>query len=219
MKELEQAITDAFAGLVERGELKQIIDKNVKECTERVMRDAFSYNSGFEKALRDHLNANLKIDLSSVGLAEYNATLLGIVKAKLDANISRFADKQFKEQLEELLQSPPLEVKLSEVIEQYRDYVKKDTGEGYFNGTVLVEQDGSFTHVALAAKPGVERFSCDVRFDVHRDRVYSIDLKYHRNITEGLFCGQFYGFERTLFQMWAARTKVNVDAEYLEAAA
>lgn len=218
MNELSQAIQTAFTGMVESGQLTKIIEANVQKSVETVLSEALRSYSPFQKALAEHVQKSLSVDFSNLGLAGYNETILKIIKAKLDASIHKFADKQFAESMDELLQNPPAEIKLSALVKMLSDEAKEDDNhEGISWHLVMSDSSDGWGHLKMDAKPDVRKDDC--RFEIAftaKGEIYRIYIPYSGDVTKKIFAGPFFGFERVLFQMYAAKTKLILDEDAVE---
>lgn len=221
MKELEQAIQTAFTNMVTSGQVTKIIETQIQKTVEHVFVETFRSYSPFCKALTDHVQKTLQVDFAGLGLAGYNETVLRIIKAKLDANVEQFAMGQISKAMDELLKTPPTEIKLSELVDLLKKHVGAGDG-GECGVSCHVEfSDGStlkgWCHVRLDEKP--RQSSRDCRFDVavtDKGEIYRISLPYSGDVTKRMFAGPFYGFECALFQMYAAKTRLIIDEDNVD---
>lgn len=217
MKELEQAITTAFADMVDSGKLKKTIEDAVQGSVARALTDCFHSYSPFHKSLSEHINKSLGVDLSSLGLSGYNATLLQIIKAKLDANICRFADEQFAKSLEKLLADAPPEIKLSDLVEKFRRFANDENECDNGISCHLVMSEGScrgYGRLHLDIKSGKDAWNCRYHISfADKGEIYNISLPDSGDPSKRIFAGPFYGFDRMLFQMYAAKTKLILDRD------
>lgn len=214
MKELEQAIQTAFAGMVSSGQLGKIIETNVQKAVEKTLDDVFKSYSPFQKNLTEHIQKTLNVDFGGIGLAGYNEIVLKIIKAKLDASVFKFAEKQISASLDELLENPPAEIKLSELVEMLSKEARAEDNHERGISCHVVENDNNdrWGTVKLDKKPRVAARDC--QFDIaytDKGEIYRIGIPYHGDVTKKLFAGPFFGFERALFQMYAAKTRLILD--------
>jgi hypothetical protein len=145
-----------------------------------------------------------------LGLAGYNDIILKIVKEKLDNGIEAFGKAQIEKDLEELLKAPPAEIKLSELIEQMKSRARGDHDS---ECTCLIEwgSNDGWGRVYLDEGSAKSRRDCKYELAFTKDgEIYSFSID-GRDPSKKMFCGPFYAFERTLFQMYAAKTKLIMD--------
>ena len=213
MKELEQIVQHALAQMAESGQFNKIVEAMVHKSVEEIISQCFNYGGPFQKQLAEAINKNIHIDFSHLGLAGYNQTLLNIIKAKLDSSIVQFAQKQISEGLDQLFATPPAEIKLSELVELYKKYLAEDDRdkEMEINAKVIRSEgcDG-YWRLKLDGVPNKYGKQFEIACD-NKGNIYSISAPYHGDLTKALFAGPFYGFERALWQMYAAKTKLVID--------
>lgn len=220
MKELQAAIETAFTGMVERGELNKVITEALEKSVTSVIKQTFETYSPFQKALKEHVEKTLVINFDDLGLAGYNALLLKIIKSRVEASIFQVAEKQITAGLDELMANPPSEFKLSELIKEFRESTKGDRppDDGIsFHCKAADSSDGYF-HCAFDEKSRKSEYDCGYRFAVtDKGEIYSLKFPYEGDVTKGLFVGHRFGFERTLFQLWAAKSKIVMDVDDVDA--
>lgn len=217
MKELEQAMTAVFAKMVANGDLNQIVEESVKGAVKRVIADCFTSYSPFHKQLGEHINKTLAVDFSALGLAGYNDFLLKVIKTKLDAAVFQFAEQHISQGLDELLKPAPKEIKLSALIELLREARREDlTGEedGISWHVRKAGTVSRYRYVHLDPKRGKSYDECGYQLSVtDQGEVYRLVLPWSGDVSKKIFAGPFYGFDRALFQMYAAKTKLILDEE------
>jgi len=198
----------AFAALAADGKLEAIVKARVAKCVEDAINDATGYNSDFINGLKAYVKAELPMDFSGIGLAGYNAELIKMIRGRLDASLLAWMDKSISESMGDLLEPPPAEMKVSEMVklfaetldEHERDELrvrcKDDDGmvKGYWSIEMTVGSRQSETwRVAVGGRDG---------------EIYSISVPYHGEITKRLFTARTWGFERALFRLYAGKTKI-----------
>lgn len=212
MKELETAITAAFTKMAETGAIQKIIEQKIEKTVEDILGDLLRSYSDFGKGLKETIQNSLNVDLRELGLAGYNDIILKIVKTKLDASMEVFGKEQIEKDLEELLKSPPAEIKLSELVEQLKE---GHEDEDHYQCTCIVawsDTDG-YGRVYLHEDGEKSKSQCSYELAFAKNgRIYSFSIE-GRDPSKKIFCGPFYGFERTLFQMYTAKTRLIIDED------
>lgn len=152
------------------------------------------------------------MDLRQLGLVGYNEIVLKIVKAKLDASVEVFGKAQIEKDLEELLKSPPAEIKLSDLVEQMKEAHKDDER---YECTCIVDwgtSDG-WGRVYLDKNGDKRKNDCEHSLAFTKEgEIYSFSID-RCDPSKKMFFGPTYGFERSLFQMYAAKTKLIIDED------
>src|SRR4051812_9474145 len=116
MKELENAVTAAFRGMVSSGKLNQIIEKKIGETVEDVIGSALRPYSDFGKSLSTAVQGALHIDANKLALPGYNEIVLQIVKKKLEHGLEVIGKERLEKDLEHLLSGGvPQEITISKL--------------------------------------------------------------------------------------------------------
>jgi hypothetical protein len=219
MKELETAIVAAFNKMAETGAIQTIIENKIEKTVADILDGILKSYSDFGKNLATHIQQSLNVDLSQLGLVGYNDIVLKIIKAKLDDSINIIGKNRLEKELSELLVNPPAEIKLSQLVtdmkESYQD-------RGYSQCTCIVEDSAyssticqAYLRIYLDAKEK-DKNSCEYRLGVtDKGEVYSFNIS-GRDPAKTIFVGPSYGFDRALFQMYTAKTKLIVDEDEVE---
>lgn len=217
MKELEQVVSNAFSNIVTAGVIEKAIEEKLTKTITSIINDELQSYSEFGKQLNEHVKRAVKVDFSQLGIPGYNDLILKIIRQRVDANLNKQIEKHVTEQLDELLAPAPDEIKLSELV---ADFIKFQAEKQSYSCscdlperiTLGVSTDGSFTHVYLDKEHGSDRYECPWRIDTMDGRVYSVRIN-EIDPKNALFIGPMYGFERKLFQLYAAGTKLVIDAD------
>jgi hypothetical protein len=215
MKELESAIVAAFTKMAETGAIQAIIEKKIEKTVDEILGDALRSYSDFGKNLSEVIKGAMNVDLRQLGLVGYNDIVLKIVKAKLDHSMEVFGKAQIEKYLEELLKCPPAEIKLSELVEQLKEAHSDDER---YECTCIVEwgKSDGWGRVYLDKNGDKRKYDCEHSLSFTKEgEIYSFSIE-GRDPSKKIFCGPFYGFERTLFQMYAAKTRLIVDEDDVE---
>lgn len=215
MKELESAIVAAFSKMAETGAIQTIIEKKIEKTVEEILSEALRSYSEFGKGLTGIIKASLNVDLHQLGLVGYNDIILKIVRAKLDTSMEVFGKAQIEKDLEELLKSPPAVIKLSELVEQLKE---KHCDGDFHECTCIVDWGNSdgWGRVYLDKDADKRKNDCEHSLAFTKEgEIYSFSID-GRDPSKKIFCGPFYGFERTLFQMYAAKTKLVIDKDEVD---
>ena len=220
MKEMQAAIETAFKQMVESGALNKVITESVEKSVTSVIKQTFESYSPFQKALTENVNKSLVINFDDLGLAGYNDMLLKIIKSRVDASIFKTAEKQITEGMDELMASPPAEVKLSDLVKEFRKYAAEDRPPDSEISFHCKDSDSStgYFQCAMDEKSGKPHYDCGYRFAVtDKGEIYSLKFPHEGDVTKGLFVGRRFGFEKTLFQLWACKTKMVMDVDDVDA--
>lgn len=219
MQDLTNAVNEVLKRIIASDTIEKAIEAQLTKTIQREVESALSSYSEFGKELDAAIKSALKVDFSGLGLTGYNDVIIKIVRAQVDANVNNLLAKQVEEQMTELLAPPPAEIKLSKLVEQFIEANKPD---GYSCScddsdriTLIVEHsdyNDQSGWVYLDKAEGMEKYQCSTRLAYNDQRVYSIKID-DKDPSKTMFVGPLFKFERSLFQMYAAGTKLIIDGD------
>lgn len=201
MKELEEAITKTFGDMVASGKLTEIIEGHVQKSVDSVFRSFFETYSPFQEALQEYINQNLRVNFEGLGLA---------------AAVFKFAEKQITQGLEYIFEGAPAEIKLSALVAMLEESERQDDSqsEGISCHVELDKYTEGYHWIKLDRKRRKSSDECEYSIAVNKQgEGYNIGLPHRGDVTKKLFAGPFYGFDRALFQLYAAKSKLIIDED------
>ncbi len=218
MRSIEEMVADSMTALQNEGKVESIVKVNLEKAITEAVKDAVTgYNSPFKKALKEYVAGALPMDFKGIGLDGYNAMVMAVLKRKLDASLEAWVDKAISEDLQELLQTPPGTINVSDLLKQLEKEQEEDhrhqgltchVSEGNLNG---------YWTLNLDAKPGVKERDCGFNLSVDNEgQVYHMSFPYKGDVTSKMFVGRLHGFERTLFRLYIGKTKLILDPGWRE---
>lgn len=218
---LEESILRAVGNVVESGKIEAAIEARIEKTILSVIDDLLGgYGSEFAKQVRASVTKSLEIS-GELDLPSYNDVILKIVRAKVQGLTMDSIQKHVAAQLEEFLTPAPEAITLSKLVNEFIKYVKERRRHDCTCHTydrISFHIDGSesargYRHIYLDEQAEKGRFQCDISLGTNAaGQVYSVNIR-NAEGTNKLFAGPFYGFERMLFQMHAAKTKIVFDVE------
>jgi hypothetical protein len=217
MKEFEDAILVAFRGMVSSGKLSQIIEKKVEETVDSVVDSALRTYSDFGKSLSQAVEGSLSIDKNKLALPGYNEIVLQIIKKKLEHAIETIGKERLEKDLENLLSAAaPKEIMVSDLVEQFKSWVREDLYRNDHDDRITyIEEKSQYGGgwIYLDPKAKREKYSCQFRLGYGSDgEIFSATIS-GQDAGKKIFLGGLHGFERTLFQIYAAKTQVIIDTK------
>jgi hypothetical protein len=225
MTDITAAVATALGKIVDSGKIEAAIEKQIEGTIEELIHNQLRPYSDFGKQLEQQLKAALDIKLDGLGVGGYNAIVLDIINRKLGPMIEQMGGKDIERQLSKLLAPAPAEKKLSELIEDFKEYLRTSAlrhAEQQARAdsiAVHIEKQGSYRPnwiVNLDAKPDQDNYRCEFCFQVSDDgEIYGLRFA-RRDTREHIFVGGFYGFERTLFQLHVCKTKLVMDVDAVD---
>ena len=210
MKELKQLVSEAFEKIVDSGAIEKAIEKQLTETITSAVTDQLRSYSDFGKAIKEQISTAIAVDLSQAGLPTYGHIVTEIIRRRVDASIQGEFAAQLEKDIAELLAPAPAEIAIEVLIEEFiKAHEEGREGEKF---TLLIEDDGrGFQYVCLDKGERTEKYSCDYRIGVHDGAVYSLKLG-RQDVQKTLFCGPLHGFEKLLFQLFTAKSKLIIPA-------
>ncbi|MFO0958244.1 MAG: hypothetical protein U0800_12595 [Isosphaeraceae bacterium] len=216
MQELEDAVIAAFKGMVSSGKLNQIIEKKVGETVESVVDSALRSYSDFGKSLSAAVQESLCVDKEKLALPGYNEIVLQIVKKKLEHSIEVIGKERLEKDLENLLSGGvPREVTVSKLVEGFKAWVREESyGNDYDDRITYIEEKSQYGGgwIHLDSKSQVREVCLPVPAWIwERWRNLQSATISGQDAGKKIFLGGLYGFERTLFQFYAVKTRIIID--------
>lgn len=217
MIDLSDAILEAANRLIASGKIEAAIEKHLEATIERLLEEHLRSYSDFGKMLSERIKTAIGVNLEKVTIPEYNTIIADIVVRKIDAFMQKEGREALDTMLSEMLKAAPAEMKLSELVESFKQWVVNqydyDPEEG---GEITVIIDGraekySSRWVYLDRKANTEKYKCEFSFLVSLDETVSYIRARGHSTKEDVFIGGYYGFERDLFRLHAAKTKLIID--------
>lgn len=223
--DLSASLTAAVGKLVESGKIETAISIAVEKTVVDVINEELRTYSDFGKQVKEAVKGALKFD--RLELPEYNAILLDALRQHIDATMREQAARSVKALAGELLRTPPASIKLSDLVETYKEHIASNRYR-YDRlddsvGLIVNRSDAGFVYVGLHHRPAKSEYECDFRLMISKSRgsaplvagvwIGGHELKHQSTLRGTLFIGDGYGFERTLFQLWANQTPFEVDED------
>lgn len=233
--QLEESIKSDF--LAE--EVKKLVQESIKDS----LRSIFSYGTDVREQIKDFFKDNLKFDCSKLNLEEHNEIILSEVKKALKGMVDNDLRSKAEAMVSEIVMCAPKEIKLSEIIEEYKNYISnkfeysiEDKIEIDYDGQphrwfeieFEVNHDGSyscsFPKITLGTGiPGVKEEVLITLYNKSKD-IY--EFCYGRTNTPGSFESKDLGskidmstwhdcseFEKLLYRLDKAKTPIIFDED------
>jgi len=211
MEDMKQAVAAAFANVVASGAIEQAIEKQIGETINSAIKDHLRSYSDFGKAISEQVQQAIGVRLDRLDLPSYNDLILKIVRAQIEGAMHGEAAKQIEANLTELLKQAPAEITIDQLIEQFIEAYKEDREGQDF--TLRIDREYGSTTICLAKEERASKYDCDFRITADKDgEIYHLAFGRH-DVDKQLFVGRFYGFERTIFQLYAAKSKLIIPAD------
>jgi uncharacterized protein (DUF2267 family) len=218
LDQLTEAVTSAFTRVIASGAIEQAIEKNLSETISGLIREQLKSYSPFAKLLQEQVSKAMQVDFTRLDLPTYGDMILKIIRAKVDAEAGSQFAKNLEAQLSELLVAAPEEVSLTALVDQFKEhYADRYAGGNQHEKITLIVGDNDYGSqwIYMDAVPDKDKYGCAVRFLVsNQDGKISALRLDQKEVEKTIFVGPLYGFERSLFQMHTAGTKLTgLDAD------
>ena len=210
MNDLKSAVSDAFANVVASGAIEQAIEKQLADTISQVIRDRLRAHSDFGKAIEAKVQQAESVNLDRMNLPSYNDLILQIIRRQVDGVMQSEAAQQLEENMAKLLEPAPPQIEFEKLLEEFINQHKEGhEGEGF---SLHIENKWGSTYICLDKESGKSEYQCDYRIGVGSDgKVYHLAFG-GKEVQKTIFMGPFYGFERTLFQLYAAKCVLTIPA-------
>jgi hypothetical protein len=208
--ELREQVIVALDKVIAAGTIETAIEAAVTKCVTEIINTQMRQYSDFGKQLEEAVKRSLAIG-GSLDLPAYNDMLLKIIRKQVATYTDTAVEQQVARNLETLLTPPPETIKLTELVEKYKEWAeerREEPGEI----TLIMEREGAFTYIHMDDEPDKGKYLCDIQIGLMDGAVYHLKLN-GQDTKKDLFVSHFYSFEKLLFQMHVAGTKVIIDAE------
>jgi hypothetical protein len=215
--EFREAVITALDKVLASGVVEKTIEDSLQKTIASIIHGELRDFSKFGEALKKKIEESLAL-YGELDLPSYNETLLKYVRLNLKNIMENSAQKLIADKMQGLLTPAPASIKVSELIDQYRKYLREKNNrseeEAEFNPlrfTFGWKVDYGHCHFYISEKPKVEPSFCDIRFTAARDgEIYAVYFS-TKDVEKQLFAGPLFEFERSLFQMRAAGTILEMD--------
>lgn len=210
MNDLKHAVAKAFDNVIASGAIEQAIEKQLASTITSLINSELREYSEFGKAIGAKVKESIAVNLDRMDLPSYNDLIIKIVRAQMDGVMQGDAAKQLEANMAKLLETAPAEITLEKLVEDFINEHKEDKHGDEF--TLRIDRKYGSTYVSLDVEPNKSEYACDFRLAVDQDgKVYSFHLG-GKDVGKTMFTGPLYGFERTVFRLYAAKSKLIVGA-------
>jgi hypothetical protein len=226
MTDITAAVAAALGKIVDGGHIEAAIEKALQATITRAIEEQLGCYGEFGRALQEKVKAALAVDLSDCGIGGYNAIVLDIIRRKLGPTLAELGAQRLEEDLGKLLSPAPAEKKLSELVEDFKEWLRGEYVPRKEQGNRIAvhvdrPSDHEWGHWRVCLDHRLDRPSYDCAFSfsvsVRDGRVYF--MRYAPRLGYSgprVFIGGYYGFERTLFQLHACKTKLVMDPDAVD---
>jgi hypothetical protein len=216
MKELGNAVQEAFAKIAKEGKIEVMIEKELCSTISTLISNTLRSYSDFGKALEEKVKKELQIDLSKINLDNYNNTIMKMISAKMNSLTEEKMQKTMDTFLNDLLKDIPDEVKLSKLLDDFREHVIANQYSRDHDGefTLMIEDGGNgYKRIYFDPESGKSKYACKYCLaTTDKGEIYNITIDSEKAHST-LFCGPHYSFEAKLFHLYTNRATLIIDTD------
>ncbi len=211
MDELKQAVAKAFDNVVASGAIEAAIEKQLASTIVRAIEEQFSSYGDFSKAIKAKVSELVQINLAEIDMPSYSDVVGKIIKRQVEASMKGPFAVKLEENIASLLEVAPAEITLEKLIDSFAEHNKDYCGDGRMWGkpfTLHIDDSrNTFIDVYLDKDERTPMRDCEIKFSVYDDKVYNVKFG-SKDMETALFTGAIYNFERELFQLFTAQSKL-----------
>lgn len=235
MLELRELLVASIDNLVASGAIEKAMEEAIAKTVTGVLKDQLREYSEFGKLVTKAVEKSLALH-GDLNLPAYNHSILKIVEAQVKHATEKSIEREVAGRMKSLLTPAPERIKLSTLVEQYVQHLK-DQQEGgctCWGGdevahVQLREDRSSSSFLTLHLAPTDDKPSTGSRqkdaisIGLHvrqrsEDGEPKVATIYHLSfqnvdVEKQMFVGDIRAFERTIFQMRAANTSIEIDCD------
>lgn len=121
MNDFNMAVQTAMKTMTEDGSIEKLIEEKLRETVGSIVHEQLRSYSDFGKALQEKIDKELSIDLKNVTFTEYNKVVLNLIEGQVNHAVTGEALEKLKSDINKLFAPPPKEIKLSEVVDKFKE--------------------------------------------------------------------------------------------------
>jgi hypothetical protein len=216
MEQLKQAVAAAFDNVVASGAIEAAIEKQLASTIESLVRDQFTRYGDFGKALEAKVSELVQIDLVAIDMPSYSDLVGKIIKRQVEASMQGPFAVKLEKNIASLLEVAPAEITLEKLLDSFVEHNKDYCGDGRMWGkpfTLHIEdRDRDFVDIYLDKEERTPKQDCEIKFSLYAGKVYNVKFG-HKDMEKTLFTGGIYNFERELFQLFTAQSRLIVPVD------
>lgn len=217
MNNLQEMLNASLASMFESGKAQEIVDAHVERMLKDAVANVTRSYSEFGKTLEAKLVEHLKVDFEKIDFPAYNHLVTQVVQRALRHTLQEDAAKKLEADIREMLAGEiPAEITLSQLVGELKQWAREDCYEarGKHAVTALVgEFKYGSRYVYLDPLPDKENYQCSFHLLIDEAGTLRSARLEGKNVEKGLFLGGLYGFEKTIFRLYTAKTRLIIDTD------
>ncbi len=218
MDQLKDAVSQAFDNVVASGAIETAIQEQINKTVVSAIKDQIGgYNSDFSKAVNEKVKTLIDVNLDEIDLPSYRQLIGDIIKQRVGAVMTTQFAEQLDKDISELLEPAPAEITLEQLLEDFTKHYIEYYGLDELRGqdfTLTIkwgERNDGYVDVFIDKDVGTSDYSCNIYLRIRNGEVWSLRLN-GDDIKSKIFVGPLFAFEKRLFQMYTAKTRLIIPA-------
>jgi hypothetical protein len=212
MEQLQNSIIEAFQRKVADGKFDQILEEKMTKFLSSVVDDALSSWGDFSKALKKKLAQDLELRIHEIDFATYNAALIGHLRNIIQDNYVGMFQQKLIETTDSIFQKPPEKMKLSELIEKFKEDCEDDESHDI---SFHFERSGDFVRIYFDKDADKSEYSCDYRLYLYKGELTNIQIRDYRGKISFKdprpLSHSLHGFDAFLFRLYSWGSELILD--------
>ena len=223
MQDITSAVAKGLGQLIDSGRIEKVISEQIEKTISDIIKEQMRAYSPFGEHVKAAVKAALTFDPQAIALPSYNVMVCDLIRQHVENRMRGDAADHVKRLMDELLGTPPKQIKLSELVDQFKEHVKDHWRyDGEHAVTCIVERTeyGSLW-LNLGTKPDMDKYKCEFKMLISKPykgeeplTVATVWLD-HTEVKSGLFLADRTGFERFLFQLWTCKVPLVLDESFV----
>ena len=216
---IEEIVTQSISAALAPERLQALIEKQVGEVADKAIKDVFSSYGDFSKTVSTAIKTLIPHELSLDGAASWNHAIGQHIAQRLQSVNDQRIAQALNPMLEKLLETPPAQVKVSELVAKAVEYWGEEYGERRDGKpTITIDKDtdgitGGYWNLYMDEVEGTRNYSCAIQLAINKSgEVYSLKVN-EQDIKTVKFAGPFFSFEAYLFNLYTGGSKLVLDEE------
>lgn len=225
MLNIEQIAINAVKNTLASDELKGAIEQKIEETITSQLSSFFRSYSDFGKSFEAALNDQLKLDMSNVGILEYNHFITTTLRERFNKHIEGPAINQIDTLIGEICPTASEVVEFDDLVEKLRDSKSEyeDSHSGRFSVCFMRREESwrsdelniGFDEESRRGYSGhgsEKKFSdcsCSIRVNLKTRKVVGFDIGYQGSDSKAKLTTFKRDFESFLFRLYASGSVID----------
>lgn len=194
--------------------IREKITGHIDKAVEDAIKSAFSYGDT-RKKIESVVQGALAIE-GGLNMPSYSTMVLALLRQKLNDVVADHVAKRLDEEMSEILELAPKEVKLSKVVEQMIEGL--EMADRYGSSVTCIIEPSEYAedvfHVYLDEEEDKAKYQCDVQMFVSNGQLKNLTVD-KKDAKTSLRMGPMWGWKTMLFSAYCGASKFIVDEDHV----